>query len=237
MAAGEKTVGLSPARAAKAANSAAEVLRGGAKSAQDEVAAAVAGEGQRAAVLATALSGHAPAALTCRINLGAYQPQLLGPSGLVPRAQRVRKELQQAFGDLPLGGFAPGGISEGHMQGSAHYDGRAIDIFFRPVTPENQRQGWATAHWLVAHADRLGITTVIYNERIWSVEHARRGWREYQPPESPTGDPTLLHRDHVHVTVTGGTDRVGPRAGPRRADAGAAARGPVRSSAPQPGYR
>ena len=53
--------------------------------------------------------------------------------------------------------YPPGGVSDGHMPGSAHYEGRAVDVFFRPITPENQRQGWALAHYLVAHADRLEL--------------------------------------------------------------------------------
>ena len=32
------------------------------------------------------------------------------------------------------------------MKGSAHYDGRAIDVFVRPVTPREQAiRGWAIA--------------------------------------------------------------------------------------------
>ena len=32
-----------------------------------------------------------------------------------------------------LGGFDPDGVSSGHVEGSTHYEGRAIDVFFRPV--------------------------------------------------------------------------------------------------------
>ena len=71
------------------------------------------------------------------------------------------------FGTLSLGGFEPGGVSSGHMAGSAHYEGRAIDIFVRPISPENKKRGWAIASYLMAQADRLSINTLIFDDRIW----------------------------------------------------------------------
>ena len=50
-----------------------------------------------------------------------------------------------------------GGVASGHMEGSAHYEGRAIDIFVRPISAENRQRGWAIAQYLVAQADRLDI--------------------------------------------------------------------------------
>ena len=82
----------------------------------------------------------------------------------------MRKELEAAFGAQSLGGFEPGGVTTGHVEGSAHYAGRAIDVFFRPYDdPENTKDGWALAHWLVANADRLAIATVIYDDHLWSA--------------------------------------------------------------------
>ncbi len=124
----------------------------------------------------------------------------LTPGGLTERADAVRRDVAGAFGELPLGGFAPGGVSSGHMPGSTHYDGRAVDIFFRPVNPANKRAGWALAQYLVAQADRLGVQTVIFDARIWRAGRDD-SWREYDPP-SRSGDRVVLeHRDHVHVDV------------------------------------
>ena len=88
------------------------------------------------------------------------------------------------------------------MEGSAHYDGRAIDVFVRPVSPTNRVRGWAIAQYLVSQADRLAINTVIFDDRIWTRGAAPSdGWRDYDPPER-SGDPAILeHRDHVHVDV------------------------------------
>ena len=107
-----------------------------------------------------------------------------------------------AFGELSLGGFAPGGVRTGHQPGSTHYDGRAIDIFVRPVSPENRQQGWAIAQYLVAQSERLVIQNVIFDDRIWSAgSRSDEGWRDYDPPER-SGDRAILeHRDHVHVDV------------------------------------
>ncbi len=157
-----------------------------------------------ARVLASALTGHHDAAFHCELD-GEYDaaPDRLGENGLVRRAERVRADLVARFGEVSLGGFEPGGVSTGHMEGSAHYDGRAIDVFFRPVNATNRVRGWAVAHYLVSQADRLSIRTVIYDGRIWTNgERSGSGWRDYQPTATG-GDPDVLaHRDHVHVDVS-----------------------------------
>jgi hypothetical protein len=156
-----------------------------------------------ARVLASALTGNSKAAFSCTYtDTPGTASAKLTRTGLTHRADVVRREVNALFGDPPMGGFAPGGVSSGHMEGSAHYDGRAIDIFVRPVSPENKVRGWAIAQYLVAQADRLGIQTVIFDDRIWkSGDASENGWRDYDPPER-SGDPAILeHRDHVHVDV------------------------------------
>jgi hypothetical protein len=157
-----------------------------------------------ARVLASTLTGYSPAGFTCVVRHDEMAAQEMRPNGLTPRANRVRRDLQRTFGRLPLGGFQPGGVTSGHIPGSAHYDGRAIDIFFRPVSPAGQRHGWAVAQYLVARAAALGIDTVIYDDRIWtSGLSSEAGWREYDEPSGPN-QRVLEHRDHVHVDVVEG---------------------------------
>jgi len=157
---------------------------------------------QDARTLASALTGNSARAFSCR--LGGEPDEVdtdLTGSGLTARAEDVRLVLGDLFGDQPLGGFAPGGVTTGHMEGSAHYEGRAIDVFVRPVNPTNRVRGWALAHYLVSQADRMGIRTVIFDDRIWTAGRSGDGWRDYDPPER-SGDPAVLeHRDHVHVDV------------------------------------
>ena len=164
-------------------------------------------EGARA--LASALTGWSPAKFSCVADRadGPRQPE--AATGLTPRAEAVRTDLERVFGDLALGGFAPGGVDSGHMEGSAHYDGRAVDVFVRPVNEPNKRKGWAIAHYLVANAARLEIQHVIFDNRIWSSgRQSEQGWRQYRSPRDDGGDPArraiLEHRDHVHVDVIEG---------------------------------
>jgi hypothetical protein len=153
--------------------------------------------------IASALTGYSPAAFSCVVRADDdYAVEKAGRSGLTPRAAELRRDIERAFGPQSLGGFAPGGVRDGHMEGSAHYDGRAVDVFFRPVGEENRRRGWALAQYAVAHADRLGVDHVIFDKKIWSEGfRSESGWRDYEP-RGRSGDRTVLeHRDHVHIDV------------------------------------
>ncbi len=162
-----------------------------------------------AKALASALTGYSPTRFWCTVGTRDVAVQQEGEGGLTRRAEAVRTDLESTFGDLPLGGFAPGGVSSGHMEDSAHYAGRAIDVFVRPINPDNRRRGWAIAHYLVSQADRLGVDHVIFDGRIWSSgSRSEQGWRTYTPsvPEraSEETQAILEHRDHVHVDVLDG---------------------------------
>ncbi len=159
-----------------------------------------------ARVLASALTGETWRAFHCTVSdspAGATSD--LDATGLTPRAVGVRTDLEAAFGPQALGGFAPGGVRDGHREGSAHYEGRAIDVFVRPVSEANKDRGWAMAHYLVAQAARLHVQTVIFDGRIWtSGLRSGSGWRRYAPDTSGRDADTaaiLEHRDHVHVDV------------------------------------
>jgi hypothetical protein len=158
-----------------------------------------------ARVLASALAGHSPATLSCSLRPADVSAQVMGPDGLTVRAETVRNELAGAFDALEFAGYAAGGVTSGHVNGSAHYDGRALDVFFRPYEdPEVKRSGWVVAHWLAANADRLDVATVIYDAQIWTARRSDEGWRPYTHPSGDTSDPTLQHLDHVHVDVARG---------------------------------
>ena len=157
--------------------------------------------------VARALRGARGPALRCVVPLVAQDgapAERPGRLGLTPRADAVRREMRRVFGKQILGGFAPEGVSNGHVEGSAHYEGRALDVFFRPVTEEGTRRGWQQAQWVTAHAGALRVATVIYDRRIWSAARSVQGWRTYRYPGGPTDDPVLLHEDHVHVDVVDG---------------------------------
>ena len=151
--------------------------------------------------IASALTGNSPAAFTCVVDPADTDEGAPGTNGLTPSADAVRVDVRKAFGRLPTGGYAPEGVSTGHSAGSKHYDGKAVDVFFRPVTAEAKKDGWALAQYLVANARRLGLATVIYDAKIWTARRAPQGWRDYTPPARDGDRAVLEHRDHVHVDV------------------------------------
>ncbi len=161
----------------------------------------------RSRAVARALLGGRASALTCvtRLDDGDLAVEETGSLGLTPRADAVRLAMRTVFGKQVLGGFEAGGVSAGHVEGSAHYEGRAVDVFFRPVSAESTAAGWQTALWLVAHAEQLQVATVIFDREIWSSERSAQGWRTYHYPGGDTDNPVLLHEDHVHVDVPRGS--------------------------------
>lgn len=193
----EGEVGLDRAEAKRATTAVALSARGVQAPDTSGIEAAVV---QR---LAEGPPGDAGASLTCRGSAaGNLAEQQLGATGLTPRAERLRQEMTAVFGKQSLGGFAPGGVDQGHGAESTHYDGRAVDVFFRPVTEQNRRAGWLLAHWLVAHAEDLDVQYVIFDDRFWSVHSSRGQWQDYDAPEP--GNEILRHLDHVHVDVLRG---------------------------------
>jgi hypothetical protein len=160
----------------------------------------------RSRAVARALLGGRGSALICVTPLDDAEPAVeeTGSLGLTPRADAVRLAMRAVFGKQVLGGFEADGVSAGHVEGSAHYDGRAVDVFFRPVSAANTAAGWQTALWLVAHAEQLRVATVIFDREIWSSERSAQGWRTYRYPGGDTDNPVLLHEDHVHVDVPRG---------------------------------
>lgn len=204
---GDETVSLNQAEAENSARAVAAVVRrsGNATAAISAVRGQVDLDNAEAKAVANALRGTARASLWCRHGgADAAESDDLDSTGLTDRAATVRADLSSSFGDLSLGGFAPGGVSTGHIPGSAHYDGRAIDVFFRPINAANKRQGWAVAQYLVTQAERLSINTVIFDGRIWTARRGSAGWRDYQvDPGNRAAEVIriLEHRDHVHVDV------------------------------------
>jgi len=157
-----------------------------------------------ARVLASALTGYSPAGFSCVARpQKALNRQPAGRNGLTKRADTVRRDLLTTFGRLPTGGYQPGGEKTGHVSGSAHYDGRAVDVFVRPVTAQNKRRGWAYAQYLVASAKTYDIQTVIFDDHVWRAG-SEDGWQPYTAPQRAGNPDTLRHLDHVHLDVVAG---------------------------------
>lgn len=106
--------------------------------------------------------------------------------GLVPNAIKVHRDVCHRFPQITTyGGVRADALPE-------HPSGRALDI----MIPDNAT-GWQIARYVQANAGRLGVSQVIFDQQIWTVQRSGEGWRGM--PDR--GGDTANHRDHVHVTV------------------------------------
>ena len=116
--------------------------------------------------------------------------------GLQPAALTVLRCVKAAFPELTT----IYGVGE-RSGGGDHPIGRAVDFMIDTYrTPEGNALGWRVAQWVRANAHALGVTYVIFDMKIWSVERDTEGWRPYTR-YGDTPDDTLSHRDHVHVSA------------------------------------
>ncbi len=105
-------------------------------------------------------------------------------SGLTSNTIAVHRAVCARFPQVSSYGGTRGG-------GGNHGAGRALDIMVSGST------GWDIANFVRANASSLGITEVIYSQKIWTTQRAGEGWRSM----SDRGSTTANHYDHVHVSV------------------------------------
>ena len=109
-------------------------------------------------------------------------------SGLTPDAVRVHRAVCAEFPQVTsYNGLRPGDSGE-------HGSGRALDIMV-----SSSSLGDAIAAFVREHYKELGVSEVIWSQRIWTVERSDEGWRWMED----RGSATANHYDHVHVTVYG----------------------------------
>ena len=102
--------------------------------------------------------------------------------GLGPAASAVYSAIRSTFGITNIGGYRPGGDDHG--------SGRAVDVMI-----SSSGQGDAVAAYALANMGRLGISYVIWRQRIWLAGSG--GWRAMED----RGSITANHYDHVHISV------------------------------------
>ena len=121
------------------------------------------------------------------------------------RARRrvVRQLTWRRFGDLSARRLRARRVSSGHMEGSAHYEGRAIDVFLRPVSAENKRRGLGGGALPRRQRRPARHQHVIFDDRIWTAGSARAtaGATTTRADVVRRRPAILEHRDHVHVDV------------------------------------
>lgn len=106
-------------------------------------------------------------------------------SGLQPDTIRVYRAVCARFPQVAnYGGVAGRG---------EHATGHSLDIMIRGEL------GWDIAAFLQANRAEFGVSYLIYQQRIWTVQRGGEGWRGM----SSRGGDTANHMDHVHVTTYG----------------------------------
>ncbi|MFV0127976.1 hypothetical protein ACLGI4_09715 [Streptomyces sp. HMX112] len=120
-----------------------------------------------AALLAAALTGRAPASLTC---VTGNAPRRAGDPA------KVRAELVRSFGKgvlpgAPAAAGAPAGAGRLSVPVPAAVETGPGSAGGAP------RRGWELAQWAVARADGLGIAEVSYAGRVWRADASEDGWR------------------------------------------------------------
>ena len=105
-------------------------------------------------------------------------------SGLTERTRGVLRAVCANFPKVS----SYGGRRSG---GGNHGAGKAIDVMV------SGSYGWEIANWARANAKGLGITEVIYEQKIWTTQRAGDGWRGM----SDRGSVSANHYDHVHISV------------------------------------
>lgn len=131
--------------------------------------------------------------------------------GLKPNALRVLRCVAQEFGsDRWWAGVA----DRANNPTSNHPQGLGVDVGIPDFeTDEGNAAGWLIADWLQANAQVLGVSEIIWDDQIWTVQRADEGWREHTRAEDG-GSATARHLDHVHVSVfetaVAGSETSGP---------------------------
>jgi len=113
--------------------------------------------------------------------------------GLTQDAIRVHRAVCAKFPNIT----SYGGLRAGDS-GSEHSTGRALDVMV------SGSEGDEIAAWLKANYKKLGISELIWSQRIWTVQRSSEGWRSMED----RGSATANHYDHVHVSVYGNSGTV-----------------------------
>lgn len=113
------------------------------------------------------------------------------PKGLKPNAAKTSNAAVAKFPRIKtVYGVRPGA--------GDHSTGRALDLMVPNYrSASGKRLGGDLAAWAKGNAKSLGISYVIWNQRIWSVSRSREGWRAM----AGRGSDSANHKDHVHINV------------------------------------
>ncbi|AXI81524.1 hypothetical protein [Peterkaempfera bronchialis] len=142
-----------------------------------------------ATVIAGALSGREAASMGCTVTsaapVAAASPQT-GKDGLTEGARRVSAQVKRDFARTVAVRTVPSG------------DGRALELVPAGKAAAGAssgtagRDGWVVAHWAVARAAELGITSVVYDGQEWRTGSSTGGWQPYRGTAAPAAGGVLV---------------------------------------------
>ncbi|MFJ6404498.1 hypothetical protein ACIQK9_03120 [Streptomyces hydrogenans] len=129
-----------------------------------------------ATLLSAALTGRAPAALSCTADLKEDRP---GDPAL------VRTELVRAFGESAAPTSVSGGASAGRSAAEP------VDLVVPVRGPD--RRGWELAQWAVARASTLRVAEVSYGGKVWRADDSGGGWEPAPSSGDAANKPSAVH--------------------------------------------
>ncbi|MFI9116418.1 hypothetical protein [Streptomyces venezuelae] len=155
-----------------------------------------------ATLLAAALTGRSPAALSCTTGEA---------DGLPGDPEKVRAELVRAFGEKA----APQAVTGGPSAGRSAAEPPVLVVPVRAVTGAeraggpgaDERRGWELAQWAVARAETLRITEVAYGDRVWRAGQAAGGWSKVSRAKT-SAEPASASEAGDAPAAGGGTVRM-----------------------------
>ena len=160
----------------------------------DGIWAEVVSDGKSRWVKAQYLSATKPvAAVAGAISQAVCKSGSAVEDGLTQDAIRVHRAICAKFPDIT----SYGGLRSGDS-GSEHSTGHALDIMV------SGSEGQEVADWLHANYKKLGVSQLIWQQHIWTVQRSSEGWRAMED----RGGVTANHYDHVHVSVYGNSGTV-----------------------------
>ncbi|HMR48770.1 MAG TPA: hypothetical protein PKE40_05940, partial [Arachnia sp.] len=77
-----------------------------------------------------------------------------------------------------------------------HPAGRAVDVMIPNYRSDNAL-GYEIAEYFKDNAKQFGVSYIIWDQKIWSVQRNKEGWRAM----SDRGGDSANHKDHVHINT------------------------------------
>lgn len=108
-------------------------------------------------------------------------------NGLTEEAKYVVRVLNGKYPDSEIISLVRPGDPQSHGQG------KAVDL-----SAEGE-EGWEKTKWLIANADKLKITELIFQSQYWSSSNREAGFQK--GILSIHGNKTADHYDHIHISV------------------------------------